>query len=162
MQPRYSLGIQTVVNLVLVFISCWERQQSTWEKKKKRPMDWIVTFVWHIPCFQGSTGDKECIYFAERERGQGKKGKLEDCAIMAFLNPSGKFMFRVLWKSRAQLFKERLPGDSSPDSTVLLDLPRPYASRHLHPQSLGRAGRWVRTLPWAGLRLPPVKTADLK
>lgn len=51
--------------------------------------------------------------------GQGKKQKPEDCAIMAFLNPSRKFVFLVLWKSKAQLLKkESLPGDCSPDATV--------------------------------------------
>ena len=57
--------------------------------------------------------------FVERDRGQGKKQKPEDCAIMAFLNPSRKFVFLVLWKSKAQLLKkESLPGDCSPDATV--------------------------------------------
>lgn len=47
------------------------------------------------------------------------KQKPEDCAIMASLNPSRKFMFQVLWKNRAQLFqKESLPRDPGLDSTV--------------------------------------------
>ena len=75
--------------------------------------------MWHIPCFWGNPGDKECIYFVERNRGQGMKQKPEDCAIMAFSNPSGKFMFQVLWKNKAQLFKKKgLPRDPSPNSTV--------------------------------------------
>ena len=93
------------------------------------------------------------------------KQKPEDCAIMAFSNPSGKFMFQVLWKNKAQLFKKKgLPRDPSPNSTVgWISLVHGHPGTWAPPSlALGAGGRLClaqglsRPAPW------PTETAGLK
>lgn len=64
--------------------------------------------------------------------GQGKKQKPEDCATMALSNPSRKFMFQGLWKSRAQLFKTELftDGPQSPISALGTTTAAPRMTGH--------------------------------
>lgn len=110
--------------------------------------------------FLGQHWRQRMHLFCAKCWGQGKKQKAVDCAIMVFSDPSRKFMFRVLWKRTAQLFKkESLPGDSSPDATVCqLFLVHRFLGTSIRGPWGGQA---TVSGSCSGLRLPPVETAGL-
>ena len=120
MGPRYllkDLGSGKFSSRIYLFLRKTEIYLRGKKKKVTYGLNCYLCVAYAL--FPGQHGRQRMHLFCGKEWGQGKKQKPEDCAIMAFLNPSRKFIFRVLWKSRTQLFKKAsLSGGCRPYSTV--------------------------------------------
>lgn len=63
--------------------------------------------------------------FCGRDREQGKKQKPGDCAIMAFLNPSRKFMFESFGRPKYSCSKGEFTEGPQPRRGCVLDFSWP-------------------------------------
>ena len=97
MGPRYllkDLGSGKFSSRIYLFLRKTEIYLRGKKKKVTYGLNCYLCVAYAL--FPGQHGRQRMHLFCGKEWGQGKKQKPEDCAIMAFLNPSRKFIFRVL------------------------------------------------------------------